>query len=209
MQCRKWRRTAAIVSVLTCCIHNAGSVDEAWCLNWIKMRPQKWWFAQGKGKGSHVVGEGWFFNWRIIDRKSLERPCKFRKLNMCRSVCFHECVLGTAGQRQKDKDKGRVRGSVIAWGRGREIVCSLTHQGHPELKCDWKSPVCLGCLPHEIIQTGCSADNVTVLTTPPFSFCFKLPVKWQECGNVIPTHTQAQDKPRQGHTQQTLSDVWF
>lgn len=61
----------------------------------------------------------------------------------------------------------RIRGSEIVRGRVREIVCFLTHQGHLELECDWKSPVCLGCLLHKIIQTGCSTDNVTVLPAPP------------------------------------------
>lgn len=87
------------------------------------------------------------------------------------------CELRTAGQRQKDKARRESEGARLrrgqGWGGG-GIVCFLTHQGHPELECDWKSPVCLCCLPHKIIQTGCSADNVTVLTTPPFSFCFKL-----------------------------------
>lgn len=132
-------------------------------------------------------------------------------MSACLCVCFLVCELQTAGQRKERQSEGGIRGSEIAGGRGREIVCFLAHQGHPELRCDWKSPVCLGCLPREIIQTGCSADNVTVLTTPPFSFCFKLSVKWQECGNVIPTHTHANthtaDKLRQGRTLQPLSDV--
>lgn len=89
-------------------------------------------------------------------------------------------------ERQRE---ARIGGSEIARGRVREIVCFLTHQGHRELECDWKSPVCLGCLPHEIMQTGCSADNVTVLPTSPFSFCLKRSVKWQEFGNVVPTQT--------------------
>lgn len=100
---------------------------------------------------------------------------------------------------EKTKAGRRVGASESAGGRGREMVCFLTCQGHPELGCEWKSSVCLACLPHKIIQTGCSADNVTVLTTPPFSLCFKLSVKWQECGNVISTQTRT-DRLRQGRT---------
>lgn len=94
------------------------------------------------------------------------------------------------------RSEGRIRANDIVGGRGREIVCFLTHQGHPELKCDWKSPVCLGCLPHKIIQTGCSADNVTVLTTPPLSFFFfrdlcEMAGMW-ECHSHTYTHTRRQ-----------------
>lgn len=103
-----------------------------------------------------------------------------------------------SGQSRRDKARGESDG-----GRGREIVCFLTHQGHPKLECDWKSPVCLGCLPHKIIQTGCSADNVTVLTTPPFSFCFKLCVKtagmW-ECHSDVHTLRQAEAGTRTADT---------
>ena len=122
-------------------------------------------------------------------------------MSACLCVCFLVCELQTAGQRKERQSEGGIRGSEIAGGRGREIVCFLAHQGHPELRCDWKSPVCLGCLPREIIQTGCSADNVTVLTTPPFSFCFKLSVKWQECGNVIPTHTHTREHTHSGQAE--------
>lgn len=82
-------------------------------------------------------------------------------------MCVFQCV-GAQDSRTKAERQSevRIRGSEIVGGREGENVCFLTHQGHPEF--DWKSPVCLGCLPHEIIQTGCSADNVTVLTTPPF-----------------------------------------
>lgn len=109
----------------------------------------------------------------------------------------------TKAERQSEV---RIRGSEIVGGR--ENVGILTHQGHPEQKCDWKSPVCLGCLPHEIIRTGCSADNVTVLTTPPFSFCFKLSVKRQECGNVIPTRTRTCRRTQAGtHTADAVGRV--
>lgn len=123
----------------------------------------------------------------------------------CVWACFYVCELMTKTERQSEE---RIRRSEIVVGRERECVCFPTHQGHPKLECDWKSPVCLGCLPHKIIQTGCSADNVTVLTTSSFSFCFKLSMKWQECANVIPTRTHARsNKLRQRHTQPTLSDV--
>lgn len=125
---------------------------------------------------------------------------------MCVCFCFRVWAQDSRTKTER-QSKGRIRGSEIAGGWGSEIVCFLAHQGHPELKCDWKSPVCLGCLPHEIIQTGCSADNVTVLTTPPFSFCFKLSVKWQECGNVIPTHTRTHAQTSRGRDAHSRPDT--
>lgn len=116
--------------------------------------------------------------------------------------CFYVCELRTKTERQST---ARIRGSEIVAGRGREIVCFLTHQGHPKPECDWKSPVCLGCLPHKIIQTGCSADNATVLTTPPFSFCFKLSVKRQECGNVIPDAHAQTSRGKDTHSRHCLT----
>lgn len=82
----------------------------------------------------------------------------------------------------------------------REILIFFLYQDQWELGWDWKFPVCLSCL-HELMETDCSADNVTVLTSPPFSFCFNFSVKRQECGNVIPAHLTRthSDKPRQTH----------
>lgn len=102
------------------------------------------------------------------------------------------CELRTKTERQREE---RIRGNEIAGGSGRDIVCFFTHQGHPELECDWKSLVCLCCLPHEIIQTGCSADNATVLTAPPFqpphpALCEM--VGMRECHSHTYTRTQRQ-----------------
>lgn len=44
-----------------------------------------------------------------------------------------------------------------------------------------------------MIQTGCSADNVTVLTTPPFSFCFNLEMaRMWECLSSRYMHSRRQ-----------------
>lgn len=105
----------------------------------------------------------------------------------CKWTCVFQRVCRTKAERQSEV---RIRGSEIMGGREGENVGFLTRQGHPE--CDWKSPVCLGCLPHEIMQTGCSADNITVLTTPPFlQLLFQAPSEkagMQECHSH--THTQ-------------------
>lgn len=114
------------------------------------------------------------------------------------------CV--SSGQRQKDKARRESEGVRLWEAEGEKLSVS----SHVKVTQSWNvtgSPLSVLAVYHyKIIQSGCSADNVTVLTTPPISFCFKLSVKWQECGNVIATHTHA-DKLRQGHTQPTPSDV--
>lgn len=158
----------------------------------------------GEGNRRHVAGRLVL----VAEWKSVEHP---HKCIVCVFVCasFHGV---SSGQRRKDRARGRIRGEWdLRWEAEGERE-KLSVSSHIKVTQSWNvigSPLSvLAVYPHKIIQTGCSADNVTVLTTPPFSFCFKLAVKWQECGNVIPTHPRTHaDKPR--HTQQTPSDVWF
>lgn len=107
-----------------------------------------------------------------------------------------ECVIpsvwtqdsGTMTERQR---KARIRGSEIARGRVREIVCFLTHQCHGELECDWKSPVYPGFLPRHIMHTGCSEIMFPCYQLLPAAFVWNAPWDGRNLGMSFP-HRQAE-----------------